>query len=273
MASIEKRVNDDGSTSYRVKVRLRGYEPVTATFTRLTDAKNWATQTESDLKANRYFGASKRHTVSELITAYRKDALPKLKSARSVSKRPDFWNERIGKLLLSDLQTSKIKELRDELKATPKARGTAARSPADVNRYLAALSSVLTYAVKELEWLDDNPMRRVTKLSEPSGRVRYLTEDELPKLLKACEDSKNTDLLLAVLLALSTGARQSEVMGLRWPQIDLKKRTALLVDTKNGERRILPIVGKALDLLNERAKIRRIDDDRLFPAGPRAKNP
>ncbi len=32
MASFEKRINDDGSTSYRTKVRLRGFEPVSATF-------------------------------------------------------------------------------------------------------------------------------------------------------------------------------------------------------------------------------------------------
>jgi integrase len=79
-------------------------------------------------------------------------------------------------------------------------------------------------------------------------------------------------LLLAVLLALSTGARQSEVMELRWKQIDLKAKTALLVDTKNGERRTLPIVGEAFSLLTERSKVRRIDDDRLFPAGARSKN-
>ena len=102
--------------------------------------------------------------------------------------------------------------------------------------------------------------------------MRFLSEEELPELLKACRASKNNNLLLAVTLALSTGARQAEVMGLRWKQIDLKARTALLIDTKNGERRALPIVGDALELLRARAKVRQIDDDRLFPAGARSKN-
>ena len=62
-------------------------------------------------------------------------------------------------------------------------------------------------------------------------------------------------------------------MGLRWKQIDLKAKTALLIDTKNGERRTLPIVGEAHDLLTARAKVRKIDDDRLFPAGKRSKKP
>jgi len=273
MATFEKRVSDDGVISYRAKIRLRGFEPVSATFQRLTDARTWAAQTETDLKANRYFGAAKRHTVAEAIDRYIADALPTLKSARSVQQRLEVWRERIGHLLLSDLSVATIKRHRDELKAMPKARGEGERTGTDVNRTMAALSSALSFAVKELEWLEDNPMRRVRKFTEPSGRVRYLTEDELPALLKACRESANADLLLAVLLALSTGARQAEVMGLRWKQIDLKAKTALLVDTKNGERRTLPIVGEAYELLAARAKVRRIDDDRVFPAGPRAKNP
>ena len=271
MATFEKRKNEDGSTSYRAKVRLRGFEPVSATFQRLTDAKTWAAQTETDLKANRYFGAAKRHTVADVIAEYVKDGLPSLKSARSVGQRLDVWKDRVGHLLLSDLSVSTIKKHKDELKAQPKARGEGERTGADVNRAMAALSSALSFAVKELEWLEENPMKRVRKFAESRGRVRYLTEDELPALLTACRESKNNDLLLAVVLALSTGARQAEVMTLRWKQIDLKAKTALLVDSKNGDRRTLPIVGEALDLLTARAKVRKIDDDRVFPAGRRSK--
>lgn len=272
MASIEKRISNEGATSYRVKIRLRGHEPVSATFQRLTDARAWASQTESDQKANRYFGAAKRHTVGELLDRYETDGLPHLKSSRAVKQRLAVWRERVGHLLLSDLSVSTIKKHKDELKAMPKMRGGGERTGADVNRTMAALSSALSFAVKELDWLEENPIKRVRKFTESRGRVRYLSEAELPELLKACRASKNKDLLLAVLLALSTGARQSEVMGLRWKQIDLKARTALLIDTKNGERRTLPIVGEAFDLLTERAKVRQIHDDRVFPAGQRAKD-
>ena len=110
MASIEKRAAEDGTTSYRVKVRLRGYEPVTATFQRLTDAKTWAAQTETELKANRYFGASKRHTVTDLLDRYEKEGVPHLKSARDVKQRLGVWRERVGHLLLSDLSVGTIKK-------------------------------------------------------------------------------------------------------------------------------------------------------------------
>lgn len=272
MAAIEKRQGDDGATRYRVKIRLRGHEPVSATFDRLTDARTWAAQTETEIKANRYFGAAKRHTVKELIEAYEREAVPTLKSARAVTLRLKYWKDAIGHLLLSDLNAQTIKKHRDTLKATPKERGGGERSGADVNRSLAALSSALTFAVKDLEWLDENPLARVRKFQESDGRVRYLSESELPALLDACRKSKNEHLLLAVLLSLSTGGRQSEIMGLTWKRIDLKAQTATLIDTKNGTTRVLPIVGEAYELLKARAKVRRIDDDRLFPAGSRAKS-
>lgn len=271
MATFEKRTSADGKASYRAKVRLRGHEPVSATFARLTDAKAWAAKTETDMKANRYFGAAKRHTVSELIRQYKAERLSRLKDGPTASKRLGYWQEKVGHLLLSDLTADVVRKHRDQLKATPKERGGGERTGADVNRTLAALSSALTYAVKELAWVERNPLLGVGKLPESRGRIRYLTEEELPRLLAACRESNNENLLLAVLLALSTGARQSEIMELRWRQIDLKSQVAMLTDSKNGEPRTLPIVGEALEMLTQRAKVRNINDDRLFPPGPRAR--
>lgn len=76
---------------------------------------------------------------------------------------------------------------------------------------------------------------------------------------------------MAVLLSLSTGGRQTEIMNLTWKLIDLKAQTATLQDPKNGTMRVLPIVGEVFGLVKARAKVRKIDDDRLFPAGPRSR--
>jgi integrase len=272
MANIEKRTNDDGSVSYRVKIRLKGHPAESATFARKTDATEWAKKTEADIKANRHFGVSKRHTLNELIDRYEgsKDFL-KLKSAIDVKTRLRFWREQHGDTLLSNMTPDVIAKARDKLKATPKLKGGGIRSDSDVNRTLAALSSACTYAVKELGWLERNPLERVSKGKEPEGRTRFLSDAELPRFLKACRESKNSDLYLAVILSLTTGGRQSEIMGLRWPQIDLKKRTALLLDTKNGDKRVLPLSGEAVGLLQERAKVRTIHDDRVFPPSKEAK--
>ena len=271
MASIEKRKSEDGSNSYRVKIRMKGRPPESATFDRLTDAREWSKKIEADMKAGRHFGVSKRHTVAELLDRYEATELPSLKSAATVKARLDWWRELHGAALLSDLTPDVIAKARDTLKATPKQRGAGIRSAADVNRTLAALSSACGYAVKELGWLERNPMERVTKGAESKGRVRFLSDEELPRFLQACRESGNPSLYLAVVLALTTGGRQSETMGLRWPQIDLKRRTAMLGDTKNGDARALPLSGEAIALLQERAKVRSLTDDRLFPPTVAAK--
>lgn len=279
MASIEKRKLDDGTTSYRAKIRLKGHTPESATFGRLTDAREWVQKTEADIKAGRHFGASKRHTLNELIDSYENSAKHKeLKSAKEMRTRIDWWRKRYGKRMLQDITPAVVAQGRDALtneNLTVRRRsddGIVARVPlekkrsgATTNRFLAALSSVCAYGVKELGWLERNPVERVSKPKENKGRVRYLGDDELPRFLKACR--KHPDLYLAVVLSLTTGGRQSEIMGLRWGQIDLKAGRATLHagTTKNDDARVLPLVGEAFTLLQERAKVRNLKDDRIFP--------
>ena len=116
-------------------------------------------------------------------------------------------------------------------------------------------------------------MDQVRKLKEPPGRVRFLSDDERERLLAACKQSTNKELYLAFILALSTGARQGEIMRLRWgADVDLARSTIIIQvhdgegrHSKNGERRAVPLIGPARNLLIERGKVRRIDTDLIFP--------
>ena len=270
MATIEKRTTDNG-TAYRVKVRMRGFPPESATFERLTDAKDWASKIERDMKEGRYFGQSKRHTFKELADEYEPHAKDKV--------RLEYWRGVFGSLLLADITPSRISKERDKLLneetqnfATPPTgdaeadakRPKAKRSGPTVNRYLAALSVCLSHGVKELRWLERNPCELIRKPAESRGRVRFLSDDERTKLLEACRP--HADLYLAVILSLTTGARQGEVMSLRWGQIDFARQVITLHDTKNGERRSLPLVGEAFTLLQARSKVRNLKDVAHFPA-------
>jgi integrase len=125
-----------------------------------------------------------------------------------------------------------------------------------------------------LGWIERNPCERVTKPKEAGGRVRFLSDDELPRLLAAVRASSHTDLLPAVLLALTTGARKGEILGLRWSQIDFKRRAITLHqgETKNNAGRALPLSGEIVELLKARNKVRQIDDDRVFPPPGIARN-
>lgn len=279
MATIENRKNDDGTISYRVKIRLKGHAPESATFSRLTDARNWVQKTEADIKAGRHFGISRMHTLSELLFEYTNSpAHKKLKSASYMKARLDWWHQNHGDKLLKEITPALIAKSRDKLLnefLTVRRRGVDGtvskvalekkRSGATTNRFLAALSSACSYGVKELGWLERNPLERVTKLAESKGRVRFLDSVELPRFLLACQT--HPDLYLAVLISLTTGGRQSEVMGLHWGQIDLKAGRATLYagTTKNEDAKVMPLVGEALSLLEERFKVRNLSDDRIFP--------
>jgi len=143
-------------------------------------------------------------------------------------------------------------------------------SNARVNRYMATLSTTITTAVKEWEWMEDNPLRKVSKLKEPRGRVRYLSTEERERLLKACKESHNTDLYTAVILAISTGGRRAEIWGLCWKCVDLQNGFVTFEETKNDEPRSVPLAGHAFELMMERSKVPRIDTDLVFPS---PKNP
>ena len=96
MATIEKRVSKvDGSAQYRVRVRLRGFPPQTASFKRLTNAKKWVQQTEAAIREGRHFKtvASRKHTLQEAIDRYLKFVLPSKKpnSQKDQSKQLIWW--------------------------------------------------------------------------------------------------------------------------------------------------------------------------------------
>lgn len=267
MAYIEVRKDSDGKTRYRVQVRLKGFPIQSATFQKKTDAHKWAQQTESAIREGRHFKTieSKRHTVEEMIDRYIRSVLP-TKGSQKENQKPqlEWWKKRIGRYTLADATPAMIAECRDELLEGDTHLG-GKRSPATVNRYLAALSHCFTIAVKEWGWLDDSPMRKVRKGKESRGRIRFLSDDERSRLLTACKDSKNKFLYPIVVLALSTGARQAELLTLRWNQVDLNRGVITLYETKNHEVRTLPLTGLALKLLKDLNKVRHIETDLLFP--------
>jgi hypothetical protein len=77
MANIEERKTRDGKKMYRVKVRLKGFPPQTATFHRRTDAKKWVQTTETAMREGRHFkiAEAKKHTLADMIDRYLRDVL------------------------------------------------------------------------------------------------------------------------------------------------------------------------------------------------------
>ena len=268
MATITERKSPEGKKSYRVRIRLKGCPIQTATFSRKTDAKKWAQDTESAIREGRHFKIreAKKHTLAELINRYIEHILKPWKLSRQERfTHLEWWKKSLGCYLLSDVTPALIAETRDILAKGTTYRGTQ-RSSATVVRYLASLSHAFTIAVKEWGWVENNPVFKVTKPKEPRGRVRFLSDNERDRLLDACFESTNSYLYPIVVLALSTGMRQGEILRITWEDIDLKKEKITLMITKNGEIRVLPLKGRALHLVKNLEKNRRIDTNFLFPS-------
>lgn len=271
MAVIERRVSASGAVGYRVRVRLKGAPEETATFKRRTDAKAWAQRIEVAIREHQYFPkrATRTKTLSEVIDRYTEEVLPgRSKGRKKLEALLARWREELGDYALTEVTPSRIAAVRDRLAGeTTKRQGT--RSPATVNRYLGALSHAFTVAAREWEWVGANPVRRVARLREPRGRVRALSDRERTRLLEACQKSRDKRLHPLVVLALSTGARQGELLRLRWRDVDLARKVAVLQETKNGDRRPLPLSALAVQALQALGQVRRLDADLVFVARKR----
>ncbi|WP_244858542.1 MULTISPECIES: tyrosine-type recombinase/integrase [Lysobacteraceae] len=222
--------------------------PRTKTFKRLTDAKAWAAKVESDMGHGAYVPTARerRRTLKVLIEKYRDEYLP-TRGIRDESKQRSlltWWEENFGHLTLDKLQPETIAEARRKLQARRKRNGEPL-SGATVNRHLAALSAVCKWAWKELRWLPSNPVLDVSKAPESTGIVRFLSDAERNALLKACRESSDSNIATAVLLALATGARYSNIRGLKWSDVDRDQWRLRFAETKNGQPRYVPVVGPA----------------------------
>lgn len=271
MASITKREGKKGIT-YKVTIRMKGYPTQTETFKKLTDAKRWAAEIETAIHAGQHFKTieAKKHTLGDLIDRYIKEELPaKPKSGPAYKRQLEWWKSQLGARTLADINRAALTECINTLSSGTTYRGTT-RSGATVNRYLAALSHCFTKAV-EWEWIETNPLAKISRKKESDGRTRFLSDDERDRLLTECKGSKQPDLYLIVLLAISTGARYSEIMKLEWQDVLLEQQRLILRRTKNGSTRAAYLSGETLSLMKERSKVRRLGTNLVFP-GTRKKD-
>jgi integrase len=277
MATIQVRKTREGQVRYRAQVRLDGYPPVSRTFERKTDASRWVQATEADIRAgrSRVVASRQRHTLTELIDRYVADELPgKPAVAVMYGRHLAWWKEELGAYYLDDLTSDQIEEKYRKLLREPGDTGRR-RTSTTANRYLISLSACFSYGRKRLKWTDRNPVADVEKEREPKGRVRFLSrpvdgeDSELDRLLRACKESRNRDLYDLVTLALWTGCRESELMALRRSFVRLSEGGFTLPAevTKTKRDRFVPLVGPALEVIQERMKKMRSATDYLFAAG------
>jgi integrase len=251
------------SGKINAQVRRNGHPPISATFATRTRAEAWARKIETDVDEGKHFGVARVKTLAALIDHF--NANGKRIAAQADRERAlRWWKREYGTRKLAAIKGDVIAEATRKLAAenigAPDAPRT--RSEQTVRHYLVALSAAFTYALG-IDWIGVHPLRGRKLPPVSPGRIRWLEPDERARLLAACDASGNPDLGLVVRLALCSGARYSEIVTLRWSMIDLARECAFLGKTKNGEQRVMPIVGDALAMLKSRP--RGIGRALLFP--------
>jgi integrase len=189
--------------------------------------------------------------------------------------RLQVWRAKLGHRIVSEITDDDVHAVLQAIKSEPSRsyagkdvdgrpifRNRGKRSPATVNRYLVNLSAVFTFAKRQRlvpkGWT--HPCRGLQLETEPPGKVRFLESAERSRLLAACKASSWPKLYLLVLMAITTGARRGELLGLTWRDIDVDRAVASVARSKNGEAKTLPLTPAVVD---ELARHRRGADEHL----------
>lgn len=209
----------------------------------------------------------KRRRLSDAIEKYISLVLPhKPRNAKNVIHHLNWWNKHIGRLALTDVTAPVVAECRDRLLSEPSKNGSQ-RTNTTVIRYLASLSIVLEYCMKEWHWITYNAVRSIRKPPLGKSKTRFFTLEEIATIQELCAKSDSQHLSSIFLLALHTGMRKGELLSLRWSNIDLKNKEILLLRSKNGEPRDIPMTESVQDLLsNLPLSQTRNEEDLLFPS-------
>jgi len=239
------------SSRWQARVRRQGHADETRSFLTHKEAERWARSVESGIDHGSFISPTqaKKTTLGDLIQRYIAEVLPSMKGAtddtirlKAICRRPICRNS------IASLSPAKIAAYRD-LRLKEVAPGT-------VVRELAYLSSIINHGRREWGIHANNPVALVRKPTQPKGRERVLSLVERERLLVELQPTgrRNTWMPTVVILALKTAMRRSELLALRWGNINLERRTATLQMTKNGESRIVPLSTTAIQTLTSMPK-------------------
>jgi integrase len=231
-------VSGAGAVSFVVQVQVKPFDRCQKTFhvtTTETAAKKaaiaWAKDEKKRLLAEREKGQSavrediSRLTVGKLINSYLEDPeVVALKTFKDVDRMLAWWLKEHVSTRVLDFNVPTIRAARDKLRGEKTAAGT-------VNRYVSAMRACWHWGLNTGFIPQDRAWPRKLLLTEPPGRTKFLTDEQLASLLKAADGSPM--MRAAILLSVGTGLRQGELLGLRWPDIDLDSGTLVLMETKN----------------------------------------
>lgn len=238
MATFRKR----GEYSWEAQIRRKGHPTLTKTFIYRQDAEAWARMVESEIERGVFISrsAAESTTLKDALERYEREITSGKRCAdKETYILKHFTASKLAPRALATIRSADIAKWRDDRLTTV--------SPATVRRELVVLGHVFTIARKDwgMESLV-NPVEGTTRPKEPRGRDRRISNAELDAIITA---SESAELPAIIRLAVETGMRRGEIVGLEWQDIDLDRQVAHLSETKNGEPRDVPLSMAAVQTL------------------------
>ena len=210
----------------------------------LGDAAKGIDPKEAEKAVKREAALARRNTFAATAASYMEEHGQHLKSAAELQRKldQDILPE-LGDIPVADIRRAEVKEL---------IRQKAATSPIAANRVLALIRAILFYALDE-ELVESNVAIRI-KAAPEVARDRYLSEAEIRNFWRGLDNTGIDPRIGRVLkLLLVTGQRRSEIVGMKWSEIDMQKGVWELAAsrTKAGRAHRVPLTPLALDLIGD----------------------
>ena len=250
------------SGKWRVQIRSHN-KYISKSFLKKAHASMWAKEIEYQLDRDQYedFSDTARISLGELITRYRDEITPHKKGRDTEKYKLNFiLRHKIAKVKLLSLKAKHVIDFKKDI--------SEGRAPSTINKYIHYIYTV--WETAKLNWdialPYRNPCELVKKEKVKDKIDRILSIEEYQDLLQACTTSNLAFLSDIVEFAYITAMRFGEITKLKTSNINFEKSTALLIDTKNGETRLVPLTRRALEICQKfrfREKLFDINRDKF----------
>ncbi len=224
------------------------------TFRTKTEARGWALQTEIEIETG--VGDPTHHLLEDALIRYRDEVTVLKKGKKQEHNRINAMLKLpLAQMRINDITSDDMGKYRDE-RLKKNGGGT-------VNRELSLISVIFNRARIEWKWVEKNPISDVTRPKNPRPRDQRISDDEIQRVCDALgyaggEINSSTDLVAVFfLLAIETAMRLGELCAVVPSSVHLSERYVEVTDSKNGDKRKVPLSSKAVELLGKVVRSRR----------------
>lgn len=198
-------------------------------------------------------GTVKNATLNEAIKKYLAQFIDSYKSKNTILSIMSLLSSAFGKYGLNEITTDMINEQKNKWLSDGYSANT-------INRNIIYTRRIFKVASTQWEWTDRNPAARVEFVKGSRSRDRWLTDEEEVALLAGAP----AWLSELIVFGINTGMRLSEILNLKWDDVDLRRGVVNVGESKTGEPRNVPMNDRAMASLHARSKVRSILTDLVF---------